>query len=220
MPVIKRDNYTESDIAVAYDQGGSLEAMKVLLDVSYPTAQRWAQDTGIKVKSQGYNAPMLSITGLQCRHAREYLGLTRDTFCASANVSKTALRQFELGKASIRRETEQKIMQYFKGQGIAFKDGLFTINNPTETVKNKKLTELGVDSPYFVFRKHMSKTELATDPVVLMLLEDIKSYVAGERHLLTEAKRSAQILKHEYDITPSFLAKICNADLMEISNIW
>nr|WP_269809272.1 helix-turn-helix domain-containing protein [Enterovibrio nigricans] len=56
----------------------------------------------------GYNAPALSITGLQCRHAREYLGLTRDDFCDKSGVGKTTLREFENGKSLIRRETEAR----------------------------------------------------------------------------------------------------------------
>ncbi|WP_244556727.1 helix-turn-helix domain-containing protein [Enterovibrio nigricans] len=73
----------------------------------------------------GYNAPALSITGLQCRHAREYLGLTRDDFCDKSGVGKTTLREFENGKSLIRRETEAKILARFCSYGISFESGLF-----------------------------------------------------------------------------------------------
>ena len=128
MPNIKRPQYSDEDLILAYNNGGNLKNMAKQLQITYPTAQAWAKETGIKTKPVGFNAPKLKITGLQCRHAREYLKLTRDTFCADSNISKTALTQFELGKATIRKETERKLLKYFDSLGVTFKDGVFVIS--------------------------------------------------------------------------------------------
>ncbi|WP_434363066.1 hypothetical protein NF212_25305 (plasmid) [Parasalinivibrio latis] len=66
----------------------------------------------------------------------------------------------------------------------------------------------------------MSKQELLSDPVVRMLLEDVKTYLAGDKSLLSEAKRSIGILKKEYKIGPSFVADACDAGLGEVSEVW
>lgn len=84
MPRVKRDNFTDEQIREAYDQAGNLAGMAKVLGISYPTASAWTTELGIKKKRQGYTAPRVAITGAQCRHAREYLGMTRDDFCAAS----------------------------------------------------------------------------------------------------------------------------------------
>ena len=66
----------------------------------------------------------------------------------------------------------------------------------------------------------MTVIALAEDPVVKMLLEDIQAYFKGNYALQSEAKRSVEILKKEYDVTPSFIANACDAGLMDVSEIW
>lgn len=79
------------------------------------------------MNQQGYNNPSHSFSNLQCRHAREFLKMTRDEFCELAKVSKTALREFELGKANIRKGTANKILNSFKELGVSFNtDGTFS----------------------------------------------------------------------------------------------
>lgn len=120
MPRVKRDNFTDEQIREAYDQAGNLAGMAKVLGISYPTASAWTTELGIKKKRQGYTAPRVAITGAQCRHAREYLGMTRDDFCAASGTEKTAVRQFELGQSTPRRATLNKIMKLFDRYGIAF----------------------------------------------------------------------------------------------------
>jgi DNA-binding transcriptional regulator YiaG len=120
MPRVKRDNFTDEQIREAYDQAGNLAGMAKVLGISYPTASAWTTELGIKKKRQGYTAPRVAITGAQCRHAREYLGMTRDDFCAASGTGKTAVRQFELGQSTPRRATLNKIMKLFDRYGIAF----------------------------------------------------------------------------------------------------
>ena len=58
--------------------------------------------------------------------------MTRDDFCSLSKVSKTALREFELGKANIRRETANKILAAFEVMGIRFNaDGTFSHGQST-----------------------------------------------------------------------------------------
>lgn len=110
----------------AYAATGNLNAMARVLGVSYPTAQAWANAVGVTLKRQGYTPPVLSVTGLQCRHAREFIGMTRDKLCAEAKISKTALMNFELGKAMIRRSTLMKLQATFDRHRIVFmSDGTF-----------------------------------------------------------------------------------------------
>jgi hypothetical protein len=66
----------------------------------------------------------------------------------------------------------------------------------------------------------MSTKTLTDDPVVKMLLEDVHAYFKGNALLLSEAKRSVDILKKEYDISPMFLATACDAGLSEVSELW
>ena len=66
----------------------------------------------------------------------------------------------------------------------------------------------------------MANIVLNEDPVVLMLLEDVQAYFKGNQSLQSEAKRSIDILKKEYDITPSFIAHACDAGLSEVSELW
>ncbi|MEZ8030001.1 hypothetical protein [Enterovibrio norvegicus] len=66
----------------------------------------------------------------------------------------------------------------------------------------------------------MKKEELLNDPIVKMLLEDVKGYVDGNKALLPEAKRSVAILKKEYDVTPSFIASACDAGMGVVSEVW
>lgn len=66
----------------------------------------------------------------------------------------------------------------------------------------------------------MLKKDLFDDPVVKMLLEDVKAYLDGNKNLQLEAKRSIDILKKEYDISPMFIVNTCDSDLSEVSDIW
>lgn len=126
MPLSKRCQFTDAEIKAAYTQAGSLTGMAELLDITYPTAATWAHELGFKLKSQGYNKPYHDITGMQCRHAREYLGLTRDIFCGESGVSKTAIREFELGHSTLRKNNMEKVMELFKRYKITFNsDGTF-----------------------------------------------------------------------------------------------
>ena len=126
MPKCKRESVSDLDIMNAYSVTGSLHGMAELLGITYPTAIKWAKEIGITLKNPGYTRPVFPVTGAQCRHAREYLNLTRDEFCKKSKVSKTALREFELGKSTPRDETYDKIMLLFNWYKIKFKeDGTF-----------------------------------------------------------------------------------------------
>lgn len=126
MPHIKRDNFTDEQIREAYKQAGNLTGMAKALGISYPTASAWTTKLGIKKKPQGYTAPPMAITGTQCRHAREYLGMTRDEFCAASGAGKTAIRKFELGQSTPRQASLKKVMALFERYGIVFhSDGTF-----------------------------------------------------------------------------------------------
>lgn len=133
-------NYiTDEEIIKAYQEEGTLHKLASRLGISYPTAVSWTTDIGIKLNRQGYNSPSHDFTNLQCRHAREFLKMTRDDFCSLSKVSKTALREFELGKANIRRETANKILAAFEVMGIRFNaDGTFSHgqSTPRDCVKN------------------------------------------------------------------------------------
>lgn len=126
MPQVKRNGFTAEQIREAYDQAGNLADMAKSLGISYPTASAWTTELGIKKKRQGYTPPPAAISGAQCRHAREYLGMTRDDFCSASGTGKTAVRQFELGQSTPRRSTQDKIMRLFERYGIVFhSDGTF-----------------------------------------------------------------------------------------------
>ncbi|RXJ73239.1 hypothetical protein CS022_10880 [Veronia nyctiphanis] len=66
----------------------------------------------------------------------------------------------------------------------------------------------------------MRENDLTQDPVVLMLLEDVKKYLNGDKSILAEAKRSIELLRKEYNIGPWFISKTCNVDLNDVSEIW
>lgn len=126
-------NYiTDEEIIKAYQEEGTLQ-LASRLGISYPTAVSWTTDIGIKLNRQGYNSPSHDFTNLQCRHAREFLKMTRDDFCSLSKVTKTApKRGFELGKANIRRETANKILAAFEVMGIRFNaDGTFSHGQST-----------------------------------------------------------------------------------------
>lgn len=122
MPRSKRRMYTDSEIREAYDLSGSLSGMAQRLNISYPTAAKWASDLRINLKRQGYSKPQLSITGAQCRIAREFLGLSRETFCNEARISKTSLREFELGNSTLRKSNFDKVANLFKKYGVKLQD--------------------------------------------------------------------------------------------------
>lgn len=122
----KRTDFTDKQIRDAYLKANSLRDLAEALNVSYPTAVTWAQELGFAERRQGYNPPKLPITGLQCRHAREYLCMTRDQFCERSGVGKTALREFELGNKLVREASMSKILSLFELYNIEFKeDGTF-----------------------------------------------------------------------------------------------
>lgn len=124
----KREKYTETELMAAYQQAGNLHGMADLLAISYPTAVAWAASAGLPIKRQGYTRPTYDVTGLQCRHARECLGLTRAEFRVISGVSLTCLREFELSKSTPRRAQMDKILDTFQMLGVAFlPGGLFEI---------------------------------------------------------------------------------------------
>lgn len=129
----KKNSITKDEITKAYKEEGTLKKLADRLGVSYPTAVSWTTRLGIKLNQQGYNSPSHSFTCLQCRHAREFLSMTRDEFCVLSKVSKTALREFELGKSNIRNETAGKILNTFERLGVKFnEDGTFYQVNQTD----------------------------------------------------------------------------------------
>ena len=126
MPRCKRKDVSNLEIMNAYCATGSLHGMAEQLGITYPTAIKWAKEIGITLKAPGYTRPVFPVTGAQCRHAREYLKLTRDEFCKESKVSKTALREFELGKSTPRDDTYGRIILLFNWYKIKFKeDGTF-----------------------------------------------------------------------------------------------
>ena len=126
MPSNKRKKYTEDEIKTAYEQGGSLNAMADILGITYPTANKRANELSIDLNAVGYKRNETNITNLQCRHAREFLNLTRDEFCLNSGVSKTTLREFELNKSTPRKASIDKILGLFKEYNIVFfNDGTF-----------------------------------------------------------------------------------------------
>lgn len=126
MAIRQRDYFSRDDILSAYRATKSIADMAKRLGVSYGTALTLVNRSEISKRRQGYNQPDLPITGNQGRHAREFLGMTRDEFCALACVSKTCLRQFELGKQNVRESSMAKIMAVFDSRGITFnEDGTF-----------------------------------------------------------------------------------------------
>ncbi|MGL6551659.1 hypothetical protein ACSZN3_22775 [Aeromonas hydrophila] len=126
----KRKKYTEAELMASYQQTGSLRGMAELLAISYPTAVAWAAASGLPIKRQGYTPPIYDLTGAQCRHARECLGLTRNDFLKIARVSLTCLREFELSKSIPRRAQMDMIINAFDYLGVCFSpDGLFEIRS-------------------------------------------------------------------------------------------
>lgn len=122
----KREHFTRAEVVKAYTEAKNLHEVAERLSVSYGTAVALVNEAGISKRRQGYNRPDLPISGRDCRHAREYLGMTRDQFCELSGVGKTALRQFELGKQNVRKGSMEKIMAVFDSRGIIFKgDGTF-----------------------------------------------------------------------------------------------
>lgn len=115
-----RSQFSCDNVKEVYQEEGSIAAVSSRLGISYGTARTLVRESGITLKSVGYNPPDLPITGLQCRHAREYLGFTRDDFCLKAGIGKTALRQFELGNSNVRVSTLKKIMAVFHSYAISF----------------------------------------------------------------------------------------------------
>lgn len=131
MPRLKREGFTDDQIREAYSTAGNLTEMAKILGVSYPTAAAWTTALRIPKKRQGYTAPNLAISGVQCRHAREHLRMTRDKFCEVSSAGKTALRKFELSQSTPRRATLDKILAAFKRYGIEFySDGTFGVLKP------------------------------------------------------------------------------------------
>lgn len=60
---------------------------------------------------------------LTCNHLSI---MTRDDFCEQSGVSKTSLRQFELGKKLVRKENMNRILAFFEKRQLIFKeDGTF-----------------------------------------------------------------------------------------------
>lgn len=117
MPLCKRKNFSHDELASIYKKSGSIEAAANVLDVSYPTAQKWLKELGISGKA-GYRKPELAITGLQCRHIREFLGFTRDDIANRVNVSKTTLQVFELNKKTMRESKMAVLLKFFESEGI------------------------------------------------------------------------------------------------------
>ena len=129
MPNYKVKRYTEDNLREAYAASGTIEGMAALLNISYATASKWANSYGIDIKKQGYTPPTLDFTGLQCRHAREALGLTRDQVCKLAGISKFSLMNFELSKSIMRLTTFLKLKAFFDKSGVAFHcDGTFSFD--------------------------------------------------------------------------------------------
>lgn len=127
MPNYKIKQYTDDDLREAYASSGTIEGMAALLNISYATASKWANEYGIDIKKQGYTPPKLDFTGLQCRHAREALGLTRDQVCELAGISKMSLMNFELRKSIMRLTTFIKLKTFFDKSGVTFHcDGTFS----------------------------------------------------------------------------------------------
>lgn len=109
-------------LQLIYDSSQNINETAKLLGVSVPTVVKFTSQLNIKKRRQGYNKPDLDITGQQCRHAREYLGYTRDEFCESAKISKTSLRCFELNVSTPRLSTLNKIKNFFLVRNVIFSD--------------------------------------------------------------------------------------------------
>lgn len=127
--LVKRNRFTDKHINDVYRQFGNIIDTASALGISYPTAVIWLKECGVKTKRQGYTAPSIAITGAQCRHARELLGMTRNEFCVKAGVGLTAIRTFELGQSIPRKETQSKIERLFDQYGVVFyDDGTFSVS--------------------------------------------------------------------------------------------
>lgn len=111
MPLIKRNNFTKSEIKKAYKKTGSITGMASELKISYPTAKKWAKDINLTLNKQGYNKPKFDLTGSECRRKRELYGLSRECLCNESKVSETALREFELGNSTLRKKNMEKITE-------------------------------------------------------------------------------------------------------------
>lgn len=118
----KMNTYTVDEIRMAYEASGCIVGMAKTLNISYPTAHSWLHELKIKINPVGYQRPHFKVSGFQLRQAREDLGFTRKTFSKNANVSETALAQFERGNASVRPSTMTKLLQYFELCGVSFND--------------------------------------------------------------------------------------------------
>lgn len=128
MPKNKIQDYSRKEIEMAYHEAGCLNGMAKKLGISYPTAQSWAKELNLKMNKVGYQKAKYTLTGLQCRGARMTLGLTIKGFAKNSNVSATSLAYFERGKKDVRKETMDKILHYFKVNGVIFhNDGTWEI---------------------------------------------------------------------------------------------
>lgn len=126
MPRVRRIRPPAAILHTAYLITGSIQGVAEQYGVSFPTAWTWLKAAKVPLKRPGYTPPQLSFTGLQCRHARECLGFTREAFCREAKVSKTTLRQFELGRTMLRHATQVKVLALFNRNNVMFKsDGTF-----------------------------------------------------------------------------------------------
>lgn len=120
MPINKKRSYSREQIQQAYNDAGNLSGMAKILHISYPTAQSWAKELNLKLNKVGYQKAKYTLTGLQCRSARETLGLTIKGFAKNSNVSATSLGCFERGKSEVRKKTVDKILHYFMVSGVVF----------------------------------------------------------------------------------------------------
>lgn len=109
---------SKEELELIYNRVGSISGVANELKISYPTAHKWLSCAGINLKKRGFTAPHLNFTGQACRLAREQLGVTLDDVHVWADVSKTSLRRFECGQASIRHSTAIKLQKFFKKHGI------------------------------------------------------------------------------------------------------
>ncbi|MCK0195388.1 helix-turn-helix domain-containing protein [Ancylobacter sp. 6x-1] len=54
----------------------------------------------------------------QCRAARGFLDWTQDELAAAAGVSRSTIRDFEVGRHALHRATEAVLVRTFEGAGI------------------------------------------------------------------------------------------------------
>jgi hypothetical protein len=127
MPIHKRPQFSDDQLKAIYVQSSNLQEFAKAAGITFPTAAKWVSKLNISPKrQQGYNRPELPITGLQCRHAREFIGFTRIDFCAESGVDKNTVKDFEFGYLTPRKSTVDKLVKFFDKYGIVFKeDGTF-----------------------------------------------------------------------------------------------